>query len=436
MTEPSDRRLSPQSRSSAADRDACGAGAARLEVLGHGAVGLVIFAAMFVGQIGAIVSSGAATGRCRSTLHRSRSSAASLQALALSVIMGLPATLAAVWLAIRIKTALLRRLSRAALAVLEAIPARRRRARPDSWWLGSCCRASPRPRGDAGLHGRPAEIGRDKGAALLLLFAFSVAAPMSEEFFARGFLYRGWSASFLRVPGAIILSSLVWTALHLQYDLFFFGEVFSIGLWFGYMRYRSNSLWLTIVLHGLNNLTAVVQTMCLRAGSSGIRPSLNIAAEAGDRHVGPRNMPFCRSQASPRPPRHLGLHARRCSSRCSLTVLFMLTSGHVALASCWYTHKGPAAVSASTFSLVAAGGTGRALALVVGMLRPRLLWLWVAIRRHGRVFCRISGAELAKPRRRSCSCVRIMAILVSWSRGCRHDPLSRVELSQSDPIDR
>jgi membrane protease YdiL (CAAX protease family) len=33
------------------------------------------------------------------------------------------------------------------------------------------------------------------------------------------------------------------------------------------MRYRSNSTWLTIVLHGLNNLGAVVQTMWL-AGSS------------------------------------------------------------------------------------------------------------------------------------------------------------------------
>jgi len=37
----------------------------------------------------------------------------------------------------------------------------------------------------------------------------------------------------------------VWTALHLQYDWFFFGEVFSIGLLFGYLRYRSNSTWLT-----------------------------------------------------------------------------------------------------------------------------------------------------------------------------------------------
>jgi membrane protease YdiL (CAAX protease family) len=105
--------------------------------------------------------------------------------------------------------------------------------------------------------------GRENGAAVLLLIAFSVAAPMSEEVLARGFLFRGWSVSFLRVPGAIILSSLVWTAVHLQYDLYFLAEVFSIGLWFGYMRYRANSLWLTIMLHALNNMTAVVLTMWL-----------------------------------------------------------------------------------------------------------------------------------------------------------------------------
>ena len=96
------------------------------------------------------------------------------------------------------------------------------------------------------------------GALWLLVIAFCVAAPISEEFFARGFLYRGWSESFLRPAGAIVLSSLAWTALHLQYDWFFFCEVFSIGLLFGYLRYRTNSTWLTIVLHGLNNLAATI----------------------------------------------------------------------------------------------------------------------------------------------------------------------------------
>jgi len=108
---------------------------------------------------------------------------------------------------------------------------------------------------------------REHGALWLLVIAFCIAAPITEELFARGFLYRGWSESALGPAGAILLSSAVWTALHLQYDWFFFGEVFSIGLLFGYLRYRFNSLWLTIILHGLNNLAAVVQTILL-AGSS------------------------------------------------------------------------------------------------------------------------------------------------------------------------
>jgi len=100
----------------------------------------------------------------------------------------------------------------------------------------------------------------------VLVIAFCVSAPISEEFFARGFLYRGWSETFLRVPGAIVLSSAVWTSLHLQYDWFFFGEVFSIGLLLGYLRYRYQSTWLTVIVHGLNNLAAVVQTFLLASG--------------------------------------------------------------------------------------------------------------------------------------------------------------------------
>jgi membrane protease YdiL (CAAX protease family) len=101
------------------------------------------------------------------------------------------------------------------------------------------------------------------GALWLLAIAFCVAAPMWEEIFSRGFLYRGWSESRLGVAGAIFLSSLAWTSLHLQYDWFFFGEVFSIGLLLGYLRYRTNSTWLTIVLHGINNLAATIQTFWL-----------------------------------------------------------------------------------------------------------------------------------------------------------------------------
>jgi membrane protease YdiL (CAAX protease family) len=97
----------------------------------------------------------------------------------------------------------------------------------------------------------------------LLVFAFCVAAPLSEELLARGFLYRGWSESFVRPVGAILLSSAVWTAMHMQYNWYFLAQVFSIGLLLGYLRYRSNSLLLPVILHGINNLAATVQTFWL-----------------------------------------------------------------------------------------------------------------------------------------------------------------------------
>jgi membrane protease YdiL (CAAX protease family) len=114
-----------------------------------------------------------------------------------------------------------------------------------------------------GFMGEVLKSAQADGALWVLVIAFCVAAPISEEVLARGFLYRGWSESRLGVVGAIILSSMAWTAMHLQYDWFFFGEVFTIGLLLGYLRYRSNSTWLTIVIHGLNNFAATVQTFWL-----------------------------------------------------------------------------------------------------------------------------------------------------------------------------
>jgi uncharacterized protein len=182
--------------------------------------------------------------------------------ISLSVIMGLPAVLAALWIAIRISRTpfgdylALRRPSWTDLAIgvvaLFVLVM--------GWDLLS--RAAGREIAP-GFMGEVLKSARADGALWLLVIAFTIAAPVSEEFFARGFLYRGWSESFLGPVGAILLSSLVWTALHLQYDWFFFGEVFSIGLMLGYLRYRFDSTWLTVIVHGLNNLAAVVQTMLL-----------------------------------------------------------------------------------------------------------------------------------------------------------------------------
>jgi len=101
---------------------------------------------------------------------------------------------------------------------------------------------------------------RDAGVLPLLLIAFCVAAPITEEFAVRGFLFRGWSRSFLGPIGAILLSSALWAATHLQYDWYYVCEVFLIGLIFGYLRHRSGSTWLTVITHGFCNLAILGQT--------------------------------------------------------------------------------------------------------------------------------------------------------------------------------
>ena len=223
--------------------------------------GLVLFGAMFVGQITVVMwflwNSGWSLDR--DTLVGLMSNG---RVISLSVIMGLPAILLALWIAIR--------WSRISFVDYLAL-------RWPSWkqlaaGIGSlallmvACEIVSRVTGHESSPGFMVDVlktARSDGALWLLVIAFCVAAPVTEEFFARGFLYRGWSESFLGPWGAILLSSAVWTAMHLQYNWFFLAQVFSIGLLFGYLRYRTNSTWLTVILHGINNLAATIQTFIL-----------------------------------------------------------------------------------------------------------------------------------------------------------------------------
>jgi uncharacterized protein len=227
--------------------------------------GLFIFAALFTGQVVPMLAIVVwKTGGI--DLAEAVHIAGDGRALALTVICGLPFVLAALWLPIH--------LSRTPFADYLAL-------RWTSWQnlvIGIVAMACAVEGWDilarlthhevtAGFMGDIVHSATADGVLWLAVLAFAVVAPLTEELLARGFLYRGWSESFLRVPGAIVLSSLVWTAMHVQYDLFFLGEVFSIGLVLGYMRYRSQSIWLTTVLHGLNNLAALVQTVWLTGQS-------------------------------------------------------------------------------------------------------------------------------------------------------------------------
>lgn len=93
----------------------------------------------------------------------------------------------------------------------------------------------------------------------LLWLAIIVAAPLSEEFIFRGFLLTGVQHSPAGATVAVILSSALWAAIHAQYDLYGIAMIFVVGLLFGYVRIKSGSLLLCILLHSLMNLIATLQ---------------------------------------------------------------------------------------------------------------------------------------------------------------------------------
>ena len=95
--------------------------------------------------------------------------------------------------------------------------------------------------------------------APLLWLAVLVAAPLMEETLFRGFLFEGLRHSRMGVTGAIALTSLVWTAIHFQYDLYELCILFVMGVILGMARSRTDSIYAPIILHSFCNLVAMVQ---------------------------------------------------------------------------------------------------------------------------------------------------------------------------------
>ena len=90
-----------------------------------------------------------------------------------------------------------------------------------------------------------------------------VIAPAGEEAMFRGFLFRGWVRSPRSVWPGIAAISILWAMLHIQYDWAGVLQIFIVGLFLGWMRWRSGSLVLTFLLHALFNLEGTLETLAL-----------------------------------------------------------------------------------------------------------------------------------------------------------------------------
>ena len=99
------------------------------------------------------------------------------------------------------------------------------------------------------------------GWLLALWIAAVIVAPAGEEILFRGFLFRGFVKSERSVWPAIVVISLLWAALHIQYDWAGMLQIFIVGLFLGWVRWTSGSVLLTFFLHALFNFEGTIETV-------------------------------------------------------------------------------------------------------------------------------------------------------------------------------
>jgi membrane protease YdiL (CAAX protease family) len=97
------------------------------------------------------------------------------------------------------------------------------------------------------------------GNIYLLAFAIIVAAPLFEELFFRGFMFAGIANSSFGVIAAVLMTALIWTVIHGQYDWYTRLQIFAIGILLGAARAQSGSLLPPVLMHALMNGLALIE---------------------------------------------------------------------------------------------------------------------------------------------------------------------------------
>ena len=93
---------------------------------------------------------------------------------------------------------------------------------------------------------------------LIAFISAAVISPIYEEIFYRGFLYR-WLRTRIGFIGAVVLSSFIFTIVHIPaYNVmpvnFFSGIIFALAY------ERTNSIWPSVLIHGITNGMMVLLT--------------------------------------------------------------------------------------------------------------------------------------------------------------------------------
>ena len=101
------------------------------------------------------------------------------------------------------------------------------------------------------------------------LIAAVIAAPIFEETFFRGFMFKGFLASPFGPYGTLFITNILWTLSHFQVvnlaDLYTTFLIFALGLILGTARLVTDSLYLPIAMHAMWNFAVPWNNMLMQA---------------------------------------------------------------------------------------------------------------------------------------------------------------------------
>ncbi len=108
------------------------------------------------------------------------------------------------------------------------------------------------------------------GGMVMAVLVVGILTGFCEEIFFRGALQRLLGSCGLRPFWAVTLAALVFSILHFQ----FFGFVprLLLGALFGFLLFRSQSLWTAVCAHALNNSMVVVSSWLVNTGMISATP--------------------------------------------------------------------------------------------------------------------------------------------------------------------
>lgn len=94
---------------------------------------------------------------------------------------------------------------------------------------------------------------------LMLVIGICIIAPITEEIIFRGLAYGRLVQTKVGVTGAIIITSVIFTVIHIQYDLTTLAILSMFAFLLGYVRYKTENVIYCIALHMQINLLATIE---------------------------------------------------------------------------------------------------------------------------------------------------------------------------------